>query len=868
MEKSTPVLSGHCCKFMRSGNFSSIFQNKTESSKRNLIFSYLNPFFIVVSLLFGTALNGQLSNTGCLAGGFGIDGGLYSNIIEYGTASPAANSKDWFTGTGSGGTGIGVINESNAASIQSLLQGLGNPTYEARMASGLYSIVDGRLRVDAVFARDHFGGTGAIDQTSYETASKNGEDPAIWDPGPQNVLGKNDLVDVGGHMFRNGTTNTDDLWFVGLINRAEPGGAAYMDFEFFVQDVTYNSSSGFSSGGPDLGHTAYRFDSNGNITRVGDFIITFDLEGGGTVPFINIRVWVSRADFDANRRPAGFTYGAEFDGASQGSPFGYARIIPTNSGLSCGYVNLDGQMPAAPPWGTLNTKSNIYRTTYSPFSFAEAGVNLTAIGLDPNSVSGSDPCQFPYLTFIIKTRASASFTAQLKDFGGPYAWGRPGVAPQIIGSPQLSCIATTTTLAANPLRTDVNYQWTTVDGRIVTNPANVGTIVVDQPGTYTLSTTLPNGCVLPPQSVTVGYNTSIPFLNDPTTQATVSCNGNDGTAEVNISGGSAPYAYQWAKQGDLSFTGTTRTISGLSPGTYNVTITDVNTCTKTASVTVAGKINPTIAPTTTNVSCSGGSDGTISLSLTGGRPPFTYLWSNGNASASISNLTAGTYTVTITDTDGCQTVAMYTLTQPAVLTSSGITKTDDTNPDINVGDGTITLGNPTGGTAPYTYSWTGPSGFTSTAQNLSNLKYGQYTIVVTDSRGCTYTTSAFIYEPEICNDGTDNDGDGLNNCDDPDCMPPATAILNNPPVCLNDVVTYNTTSVTAGTYDSYLWTVPAAATVQGSSTGNSLTLQWASTAGGQLCVQGVKFSCNSDPACIQVSVGTEPLQPTPIIINN
>ncbi len=791
---------------------------------------------------------------------------MNTNLREFCVRNNSTISKDWFTG--SGGTGQGVIDVTNTAIIQALLQASGNPTYEARMSTGLYSIVDGHMRIDAVLARDHFGGTGAIDPTSYETASKNGEDPAIWDPGPQNVLGKNDLIDVAGHMFRAGTSNSDDLWFTGVINRAEPGGAAYMDFEFFVEDIAYNSATGFSSGGPDMGHTAYHFDTNGNITRIGDLIITFDLESGGTLPVINIRIWVSRADFDANRRPAGFTYGTEFDGASQGAPFGYARIIPTVSGLSCGYVNLDGQTPAAPPWGTKNTKSNVYGTSYIPFSFAEAGLNLTDIGLDPNSVPGADPCQFIYMTFIVKTRASAAFTAQLKDFAGPYRWGRPDVAPEILGSPQLSCANPTTTLAANPLRTDVSYHWTTLDGRIVTNPANVGTIEGDKPGTYTLISTVPDNCVLPPQSITVGFNSAQPFFNDLSFQTTVSCNGNDGTIALSVSGGTAPYSYNWTKTGDLSFTGSTSTLSGLSPGTYNVTVTDAFTCTKTGSVTVAGKVAPTIAPTSTDVSCNGGQDGAISLSVTGGRPPFTYLWSNGNSTPAISNLAAGTYTVSITDNDGCITTASYTLAQPTAVTSSGITKVDDTNPDIAVGNGTITLGNPSGGTPGYTYSWTGPSSFTSSSQNLSNLKYGQYSVTVSDSRGCTYAANTFIYEPEICNDGIDNDGDGLNNCDDPDCKPNSPSIINNPTVCVTDVVTYNTTTVTAGTYDSYQWTVPSAATIQGGSNGNSITVQWSANAGGQICVQGVKAACASDPNCINVNVGEVPLQPSPIIINN
>jgi hypothetical protein len=310
----------------------------------------------------------QVNNNGCVGGGFGIDAGLYSNIIEFGTGSPAAGSKDWFYSSGSG---LSVIDVSNSAAIQTLLQGTGNPTYEARMNSGLNSIVNGQIMIDAIFARDQFGGTGGIDQTSYSTASKNGEDPAIWDPGASNVLGKNDLIDVAGHMFRDGTGNSSDLWFVGLINRAEPGGAAYMDFEFYVEEVQYNPATGFTSGGPQLGHTAFTFDGGGNITKIGDIIFNVALTGGGSEVGVEMRIWVSRADW-LNITPANFSWSGQFDGAFNGSPFGYASIVPLGMSQICGYVNKDNELPAAPPWGTKNTKSHVYGTSYIAFSVVVA----------------------------------------------------------------------------------------------------------------------------------------------------------------------------------------------------------------------------------------------------------------------------------------------------------------------------------------------------------------------------------------------------------------------------------------------------------------------------------------------------------------
>ena len=365
----------------------------------------------IIWVCCGTAYT-QIDNNGCVGGNFGIDAGLYSGIIEFGDGSPASGTTDWFEGT----SGIGVIDESQTASLTTLLQGGGNPSYEVRMNSGFTSLVNGQIRVEAVFARDFFGGSGAADNTSFETAAKNGQDPANWDIGQSQVLGKNDLIDLAGFMFRNGenlTTGTPgDLWFVGLINRAEPGGNAYMDFEFLSEDLELNSApapgdpgeGNFSSGGPDMGHTAYQFDSaTGEITLVGDFIFNTSLEGGVT-PNVEVRLWVSYDDYTNITPAVGFSWGPEFDGAFNGAPYGYASIIPNDNDL-CGIINQAGQTPPSPPWGSLGTKNNSYITEYAEYSVVEVGINMTAMGMDHASLQGSNPCDFPLNTFPRKSES-------------------------------------------------------------------------------------------------------------------------------------------------------------------------------------------------------------------------------------------------------------------------------------------------------------------------------------------------------------------------------------------------------------------------------------------------------------------------------
>jgi len=835
--------------------------------------TFLSLLFMFFFIMMDFGLKAQINNTGCVVGNFGIDAGLYSGVIEYGAGvEPIGGSNDWFQGT----TGRGTIDQTNPADIQTLLQSQFNPTYLRRMGYPVVTIVGDQILIDAIFARDHFGGTGARDLTSFLTASKNGEDPAIWDPGEMNVLGKNDIIDAGGHMFRTGATFTNsDLWFAGLFNVAEPGGTSYMDFEFYVEDISLVPRPGggilFTSGGPQLGHTAYNFKPDPSnpgkrrISKVGDFIFSLALSGSGTV--IEIRLWVSRQDW-TTITPATFNWSGTFDGAFNGSPYGYAGILPLGPGEACGYLNTDGQSPLAPPWGTKNTKTNTWSTRYNPYSVVELGINLTAFGMDHASLSGADPCYFPLNTFIVKARASESFTAQLKDFSGPYSWGQP--AFNINLSPtMISCDNPTATITASPQRSDVTYDWYTLDGHILSiNPSTPWEIVVDKPGTYSVTVTLPTNCPVQTGNVTVILDPAKPFFDEPPlVNSTVSCNGDDGTITLTVTGATPPYTYTWTKDGNPYTITSNPTLTGLAPGTYVATIKGEYACQiTTEEIVVTARIPVIITPSITPVTCFGYQNGAINLSVSGGNPPLSYLWSTGNTSQNLLNIGAGNYTINITDADGCITTANYTVNQPSAL-SATIEKTDDTNPDPLTGTGTANL-TVTGGTPDYAYSWTGPDGFTSIGEDLTGLNYGNYVVIVTDINGCTTTASVLIYEPEICNDGIDNDGDGLNNCDDSDCKPaaPGSITPGNPTPCVGAAVTY-TVPVNAE-YDSYVWSVPSNATLNSGQGTNTIGVTWNTTAGGQICVSGKKYECLSIPSCITVTVENVPPAPDDIIINN
>lgn len=824
----------------------------------NSLLGRLVALLIVMLSVFTIQISAQIDSNGCVGGGFEIDAGVYSGVIEYGDGIIATNPKDWFQGI----SGLGIINEADSSTIKTLLQSGGNPLYEARQKSNLVSLINGQVWIDAVYARDFFGGTGHQDATSYLTASKNGEDPAIWDPGVSNVLGKNDLIDVAGHMFRDGTGTSSDLWFVGLINRAESGGSAYMDFEFYVEDIQYNPGSGFTSGGPELGHTAFQFDASGNITKIGDFIFNTSLAGGGDID-VEMRLWVSYADYTTATPPVGFTWGPDYDGAFNGSPYGYASIIPLVNDI-CGIINTDNINSIAPPWGYLGTKSSLYLTNYSDYTTLELGVNLTALGIDHSSLAGVDTCVFPLNTFIVKTRASASFTAQLKDFSGPYEWGQPNNQPTIIGNPIISCDNPVVELTVSPLRTDVNYIWTTVDGNILTD-SSLGTILVNKPGSYQIQAMLPTGCPIDVVYQLVDFDPTKPFFNEPTATTTVACNGNDGSIDLTVTGATPTYSYKWYNQLDSTVViSTNEDLTGLSPGNYYVVITDQIPCDITSEIfTVDPKATTIITGSLTHVLCFGGSSGAIDATATG-NPPYTYSWSNGSSLEDIAGLSAGTYTLTVTDVDGCETQQSFVITQPSVinLSASATNETDNT-----LDDGTIDL-TVSGGTPNYSYSWTGPNSFSSTNEDLTGLAAGTYIVTVTDTNGCTNQISVTILEPEICFDGIDNDGDGLTDCFDPDCTvsPPGSITTSSNPVCVGDTgVTYSIVSTGA---DSYTWTVPAGAAITAGQGTEQITVNWVSNISGQICVKAVIDGCESTPSCFTVQLNDVPPAAGTITIGN
>lgn len=239
-------------------------------------------------------------------------------------------------------------------------------------------------------------------------------------------------------------------------------------------------------------------------------------------------------------------------------------------------------------------------------------------------------------------------------------------------------------------------------------------------GSYAVTVKDANNCSSV-NNVTVTEPDSL--LTVSTKNANLTCNGgSDGTATVSSWGGLAPYSISWS-------TGSTSTkITNLTAGNYTATITDSYGCQKNITSTLTEPAGMTLSITSTNISCFGAFDGAVDLTVSGTSTPYTYSWNTSETTEDIKYLSSGTYTVNVTDSNGCATTTNVTLTQPGQIT---LTFTTVFPTGANAFDGKATV-NASGGTPPYTYLWS----TNAAASSIDSLDYGLYTVVVTDSKGC------------------------------------------------------------------------------------------------------------------------------------
>lgn len=263
------------------------------------------------------------------------------------------------------------------------------------------------------------------------------------------------------------------------------------------------------------------------------------------------------------------------------------------------------------------------------------------------------------------------------------------------------------------------------------NPTNV------PPATYTLSITDANNCT---ETATATIDAaSTMSLNINATNAI--CNGQaNGSISLGVNGGTPPYNYNWS--GTLP-DNTPNQTNNVAAGTYTVTVTDAVACTATASAVVGQNAALQVTTNAANLLCNGQTNASINTTVSGGGGTYAYAWSGGLPSVAnqTNNLAVGTYTLTVTDQSNCSATAVQTITQPTALqinlnAANNVSCFGLNNASIDV--------SPAGGTAPYSYNW---SGTLPDVQDATNLSAATYSLTVTDGNGCTASSAYNISQP-------------------------------------------------------------------------------------------------------------------------
>lgn len=288
-------------------------------------------------------------------------------------------------------------------------------------------------------------------------------------------------------------------------------------------------------------------------------------------------------------------------------------------------------------------------------------------------------------------------------------------------SGQLDCNTLSVALQSGNNDVGATYNWSPAAGLSCTNCPNP---LASLPGTYTVVVSV--GACSASDEITV---TEVPELTGAFAPSTVNC---DGVVSIclNVSGGTAPYVYEWSNASSAAGSCATYT----TPSTVAVTVLDANQCSFEATLDLPFQA-PLGVSINATISCT--APPTLCATATGGVAAYTYLWSNGATSACISPTAAGTFSLTVTDAAGCTRSGSLTVVQPPVIQGS-VLITNESGSNANDGAVDLTV---VGGNGPFSYLWSNGA----ITQDIVGLAGGTYTVTVTDvSTGCTSTVTAVV----------------------------------------------------------------------------------------------------------------------------
>ena len=335
---------------------------------------------------------------------------------------------------------------------------------------------------------------------------------------------------------------------------------------------------------------------------------------------------------------------------------------------------------------------------------------------------------------VIGGLQSGNYTVQVTDINGCTI-----SAPVIITEPLPLSVSTASTPAGCLLHNgsaSATVNGGTAPYTYLWNPGIITSSLANgiPAGSYIVNITDSNNCSI--TATASVSNTTGPTLTLGTT-IPVSCyQGDNGSASVNTSGGVPPFEYNWFPYGGHGISA-----GSLVAGSYSVTVRDSNNCLTSLPITISGPNLLTSTVTTSDIRCFGMSDGSVNAITSGGTAPYSYLWSTGDTSFSISNLPAGNYLLSTTDGNGCKDSTQSTIGSPTVL-SINIQKSDASCNGFSNGIASVIVA---GGIPGYRYTWSNGS----IASTAMNLFAGNYLVSVMDTNGCRIDSLFTIKEPTL-----------------------------------------------------------------------------------------------------------------------
>ena len=520
-------------------------------------------------------------------------------------------------------------------------------------------------------------------------------------------------------------------------------------------NLTLDAGSGYSAYSWSTGSTT----ETTTVNSAGTYIITVTDVNGCTgtnsiTTYTNDNPIVSGTSTDAGCSVANGTATANPSGGAPGYTYSWSNTQTTQTitGLSAGtygvtITDTNGCTASTPVTvNGANAPSLTTSTTSTGCTVANGTATANATGGTPGYTYQWSNAQ---ITQTATGLAAGTYFVTVTDTNGCIAVTSANISVSasplvtVIGNPT-GCTVNNGSAVATPNggTPPFTYLW---NNGLTTDTVNDLAL-----GIYTIAITDANGC-------TATNSVNITVASNPTVITSVlsndSCNGdNNGSAIANVSGGLPNYTYSWSNSQ------TTPSATGLIAGSYTVIVTDANGCTSSSSVTITQPSVLTDTITTSNINCYNDSNGTATIIPSGGTPSYNFLWDNGETSQFVNNLTAGSHSVTITDANNCQSITSFNITQPSQLI---ITPLQTNILCFGESNGTATA-NPTGGTPTYTYLWN-PSA--QTTQTATGLSIGNYTVTVTDAKGCSITQTYIITQPQflaseilsftnvICNNG-------------------------------------------------------------------------------------------------------------------